>query len=152
DRTRCLGSTPTPDVNIIDMSVTIVCGVIGAAKPSPEIHDRGVALGFGDERAIAKHGFPVNPSTGVTVGAGLELHSNMIPMPSHRGWPHAGRTATGMSRFRVLIYKTQPCRVIIRSPGEKQLRTLVEGLTSNHRPSGDFADAAIQIEARLKKP
>jgi len=85
------------------MSVTIFCGVIGAAKPRSEIHDRGVALGFGKERAIVKHGFPVNPSIGVTVGAGLELHSNMIPMPCHGGWPCAGRTATGISRFRVLI-------------------------------------------------
>src|SRR5258708_5415450 len=107
------------------MSVTIVCGAIGAAKPRSEIHDRSVELGFGMERTIVKHGFPVNPSIGVTVAAGLDLHSNMIPMPCHGGWPYAGRTATGISRFRILISKNQPRRVIIRSPGEKQLCAFV---------------------------
>ena len=87
------------------MSVTIVCSVIGAAEPRSEIRDRGVVLGFGKERAIVKYEFSVDPSIGITAGPGLELHSNMIPMPCHGGGPCAGRAATGMSRFRVLITK-----------------------------------------------
>ena len=57
-----------------------------------------------------------------------------------------------MTRFRVLIDENEPCRVIVRPPGEKQLCALVEGVASDHRPSGQFADAARQIEAGLEKP